>query len=66
LENTAKLCNKLSKKHNINSKFIGHNTKVKGSETFLGIITRSNFDEYATDISPAFDFERFNNLLKNE
>jgi N-acetyl-anhydromuramyl-L-alanine amidase AmpD len=66
LENTAKLCNKLSKKHNINSNFIGHNTKVKGSETFLGIITRSNFDEYATDISPAFDFERFNNLLKNE
>lgn len=66
LKNTAKLCIELSKKHNINLKCIGHNTKVKGSETYLGIITRSNFDEYATDVSPAFDFERFNNLLKNE
>lgn len=66
LEKTAELCNELSKKHKIKLNCIGHNTKVKGSETYLGIITRSNFDEHATDISPAFDFERFNTLLKNE
>jgi len=66
LEKTAELCNELSKKHKIKLNCIGHNTKVKGSETYLGIITRSNFDENATDISPAFDFERFNTLLKNE
>lgn len=66
LEKTSELCKELSKKHNINLNFVGHNTKIKGIETFMGIITRSNFDSYATDISPAFDFEKFNKLLENE
>jgi N-acetyl-anhydromuramyl-L-alanine amidase AmpD len=66
LEKTAKLCRELSEKHGIELKCIGHNTKVRGVESFLGIITRSNFDEFATDVSPAFDFEKFNKLLDNE
>jgi N-acetyl-anhydromuramyl-L-alanine amidase AmpD len=66
LEKTAELCKELSEKHKIQLKCVGHNTKVKGVESFLGIITRSNFDEFATDVSPAFDFEKFNKLLNNE
>lgn len=66
LEKTAELCKELSKKHGIKLKCVGHNTKVKGVESFMGILTRSNFDEFATDISPAFDFEKFNKLLKDE
>jgi N-acetyl-anhydromuramyl-L-alanine amidase AmpD len=66
LEKTAELCKELSKNYNIPLKSIGHNTKIKGVESFDGIITRSNFDEFATDISPAFDFERFKTLLENE
>jgi N-acetyl-anhydromuramyl-L-alanine amidase AmpD len=66
LEKTAELCKELSKKHGIELKCVGHNTKVKGVESFMGILTRSNFDEFATDISPAFDFEKFNKLLENE
>jgi N-acetyl-anhydromuramyl-L-alanine amidase AmpD len=66
LEKTAELCKELSNKYGIEIKTIGHNTKIKGVETFLGIITRSNFDEFATDVSPAFDFEKFNKLLENE
>jgi N-acetyl-anhydromuramyl-L-alanine amidase AmpD len=66
LEKTAELCKDLSNKFNIQPVCIGHNTKVKGVESFLGIITRSNFDEFATDLSPAFDFEKFNKLLKDE
>jgi len=65
-EKTAELCIELSKKHNINLNFVGHNTKIKGIETFMGIITRANFDSNVTDLSPAFDFEKFNKLLKNE
>jgi N-acetyl-anhydromuramyl-L-alanine amidase AmpD len=65
-EKTAELCRELSKKHNINLNFVGHNTKIKGIETFMGIITRANFDSNVTDLSPAFDFEKFNKLLKNE
>lgn len=66
LEKTAELCKELSKKHDISLQCIGHNTKIKGVDSYLGIITRSNFDEFATDISPAFDFEKFLKLLKNE
>jgi N-acetyl-anhydromuramyl-L-alanine amidase AmpD len=66
LDKTADLCKELSEKHNIELKSLGHNTKVKGVESFSGIITKSNFDDFATDLNPAFDFEKFNNLLKNE
>jgi hypothetical protein len=66
LEKTAELCKQLCKKHKIKLKFIGHNTKVKGVESFLGIITKSNFDDFVTDLSPAFDFEKFNKLLDYE
>lgn len=66
LEKTAELCKELSKKHEILTQCIGHNTKIKGVDSYVGIITRSNFDEFATDISPAFDFEKFIKLLENE
>lgn len=66
LEKTAELCKNLSKKLNIELSCVGHNTKIKGCESFLGILTRSNFDEFSTDLSPAFDFEKFVNLLKDE
>lgn len=66
LEKTAELCKKLSEIHGIEPKCVGHNTKVRGIESFLGVITRSNFDEFATDVSPAFDFEKFNKLLGDE
>ena len=66
LEKTAELCKELCKKHKIKLKFIGHNTKVNGVESFLGIITKSNFDDFVTDLSPAFDFEKFNKLLNYE
>jgi hypothetical protein len=66
LEKTAELCKKLCEKHNIELRCVGHNTKVKGIESFLGILTRSNFDDFATDLSPAFDFEKFNKFLNDE
>lgn len=66
LEKTAELCKQLCEKHNIELRCVGHNTKVKGIETYLGIITKSNFDDFATDVSPAFDFEKFNKLLNDE
>lgn len=66
LETTAELCKSLCEKHKIELRCVGHNTKVKGIESFLGILTKSNFDDFATDLSPAFDFEKFNKLLNNE
>jgi hypothetical protein len=66
IEKTAELCKDLSKELSIKLNCVGHNTKVKGCETFLGILSRSNFDEFATDLSPAFDFELFKKLLEDE
>ena len=66
IKKTAELCKFLCDKYNIELRFVGHNTKTKGVESFLGILTRSNFDDFATDLSPAFDFEKFDKLLKNE
>jgi N-acetyl-anhydromuramyl-L-alanine amidase AmpD len=61
----AKLCIDLSKKFKFDPICIGHNTKTKHMETFSGIISRSNIDEDATDLSPAFDFEYFIKKLEN-
>jgi len=63
---TAELCINLTKKYNFSKNFIGHNTKVKGIESYDGIFSRSNFDEFATDLSPAFNCEKFKKLLENE
>jgi N-acetyl-anhydromuramyl-L-alanine amidase AmpD len=66
INKTVELCEKLSKKHKINLQCVGHNTKIKGVESFIGILTHSNFDEFTTNLSPAFDFENFIKKLKYE
>jgi N-acetyl-anhydromuramyl-L-alanine amidase AmpD len=66
LDTLVELCKKLSEKMSINLTCIGHNTKTKRIDTFDGILTRSNFDENNTDVSPAFDFEYFIKNLENE
>lgn len=66
IESSVKLCKMISEKHGIKLKMVGHNTKVKGVENFEGIITRSNFDEHSTNVSPAFDFEDFKKKIENE
>lgn len=66
MESLIELCKKLTKKFSINNSFIGHNTKVEGVKIFNGIVTRSNYDINFTDLSPAFDFERFKKEIENE
>ena len=42
----------------INKDFVGHNVKVGGVEKFEGVVCRSNYSEFFTDLSPAFNFEK--------
>ena len=63
---TAELCIKIVNKHNIEKKSVGHNTRISGIEDFGGIVSRSNYDNDFTDVSPAFNFDRFVNYIKNE
>ena len=66
MKQCVNLTKDLSKKYDINLKCIGHNTRLKGSEKFKGILTESNFNEFSTNLSPAFDFEKFEKYLKDE
>jgi N-acetyl-anhydromuramyl-L-alanine amidase AmpD len=66
LKIVAELCNKLCKEFEIKNECIGTNTKIKGSEKYKGILTRSNIYPQLTDLSPAFDFQRFEKYFKNE
>ena len=60
------LCNTIIKEKRMSKDLIGHNTKVRNVELFEGIVTKSNFDSNITDVSPAFDFEKFRKKLENE
>jgi N-acetyl-anhydromuramyl-L-alanine amidase AmpD len=62
----SNLCKIIIIENKINKDLIGHNTKVKNISIFEGIATRSNFDSNYTDISPAFDFDKFRNKLEYE
>lgn len=66
IQSLVNLCLELCKKHKIPIDCIGHNTKITNIEKLKGIVSRSNFDQVFTDVSPAFDFDKFTNMLKNE
>lgn len=53
----------LSEKFNISKDFVGDNTSIHKPKTFKGIINRSNYTKNYYDLSPAFDFEKFNELI---
>lgn len=66
VKSTADLCNQLIKTLRIENRCIGHNTKVDGIEGYEGVVSKSNFSSYFTDLNPSFNFETFRKLLENE
>ena len=64
VKSAAELVNKLSADFNIAPKCIGHNTKVDGIEYFDGVAYRSNYFIERTDLSPAWDNEKFKNKIE--
>jgi N-acetyl-anhydromuramyl-L-alanine amidase AmpD len=62
----ADLCKEIFNTSKINNRCVGHNVKVTGVSQYEGIISRSNFSERYTDVNPAFDFDKFNELLNEE
>lgn len=66
IENLSKLCKELCEDLEISKSCTGHNTKIDGIKNFEGIVSRSNFDTRFTDLSPAFDFEKFLKKIEHE
>ena len=62
IEALIELINKMCKEFKIVKKFVGHNVRVPGIEKFEGIVSRSNYSEYFTDLSPAFNFKKIKEL----
>lgn len=58
----SKLIKKLCEEHNIPVEYVGHNTKINGVENYEGIVSRSNYSDLYTDVSPAFDFKKLKKL----
>lgn len=56
----------LCKKFNIPKTTIGHNTKVEDIYQYNGVVFRSNYQKHSTDLTPAWDYEKFKNILENE
>ena len=63
IESLLKLINEVCDDLNIRNDFIGHNVLYDGIEHHKGIVCRSNYGEYWTELSPAFNF---NTLIKKE
>jgi N-acetyl-anhydromuramyl-L-alanine amidase AmpD len=66
IKSAAELCLNIVNEHKIEKKCVGHNTTIKDIEKTSGIVSRSNFDKTFTDMSPAFNFEKFTNYIKDE
>jgi N-acetyl-anhydromuramyl-L-alanine amidase AmpD len=62
----SSLLKNICEQNKINKECIGHNVKYDGVEHFEGIVCRSNYDFDYKDVSPAFDFKLFKELLEND
>jgi len=56
----------LCEKYDIPFKCVGHNTFIDGMEYFEGITYRSNYYKEMTDLSPAWDFNKFKNKIEKK
>lgn len=66
VKSLASLCKNIVDEHKIEKKCVGHNTTIKDIERMGGIVSKSNFDKRYTDLSPAFDFEKFTKQIQDE
>ena len=57
-EALRKLLITLTVKFSIPYELTGHNVKLRGVNNFEGIVSKSNYSEYSTDLNPSFEFEK--------
>ncbi len=63
LKSCAELVVKICDELDIPINLVGHNVKVDNALKFEGILTRSNYNEYWTDLSPSFNFEKLKTYI---
>lgn len=58
-KSTVELCKYLTHLFDMEVDSLGFNVFFDGTEKFEGIVTRSNYNQDATDLNPSFDFKMF-------
>jgi len=66
LESCAKLIVELCEELGIPINLVGHNVKLDNALKFEGVLTRSNYNEYWTDLSPSFNFEKLKTYINEK
>ena len=64
MESLTKLVKQLCNDFNIPLNVVSHNTGFKDANKYEGVLYRSNFEKYYTDISPTWDFTTFKNKIE--
>lgn len=64
LASSCFLVKKICDEFNIKKRVISHNTKIESPETLSGVMYRSNFARYYTDLSPAWDYQLFKDIIE--
>jgi N-acetyl-anhydromuramyl-L-alanine amidase AmpD len=63
IESLVRLCKYLCERFEIPLETLAHNTKAD-VDFFEGVLYKSNYSKYYTDVSPAFDANEFKNKLE--
>lgn len=66
IESAVELVIELVDRFSIPLNIMSHNTKITGLKEYEGIIYRSNLDKNNTDLSPAFNFGEFKEMIENK
>lgn len=64
IESLSILCKYLCESFNIPLKVLSHNTNINMVEAYNGIIFKSNYSKYFSDVSPSFKFDEFKNKIE--
>ena len=64
MQSLVKLVKQLCEEFKIPLNVVSHNTGFKDANKYEGVLYRSNFEKYYTDISPTFNFEWFKNKIE--
>jgi N-acetyl-anhydromuramyl-L-alanine amidase AmpD len=63
LSSLNSLLENLCDNFDIKKEMVGHNVRINGVENFKGIVSRSNYSEFFTDLSPAFNFDKIKEII---
>jgi N-acetyl-anhydromuramyl-L-alanine amidase AmpD len=66
IDTCVKLVSNICEDLGIKRKVIEHNTLIDNIYTCEGIYYKSNFERYYTDISPAWDFKNFKEIIETK